>query len=187
MDIELLIFAILVFAARTIDVSVGTLRIIMVSKGKRLPAAVLGFFESLIWLFAVAQLISNITNPIYYIAFASGFAFGTYVGITIEEKIAMGTLLVRIISNRDCSKLISTLIANGYGITNVEAKGTQGAVQVYYTVIKRSAKENVIKIIEQFSPDIFYTIEDVKFASIPFAQVKKFFFINHHFGLRKAK
>lgn len=175
------------FAARTIDVSVGTLRIIMVSKGKSIPAAILGFFESLIWLFAITQLMSNLTNPLFYIVFASGFAFGTYVGIAIEEKIAMGTLLVRIISDRDCSELIKNLRVKGYGVTNVEAKGMNGTVQVYYSVINRRASEDVIGIIENFNSEIFYTIEDVKFASILLAQVRKFFFLNYHFGLRKAK
>lgn len=187
MDIEIIIFAFLIFSARTIDVSLGTLRIIMVSKGKSVPAAIFGFFETLIWLFAVTQLISNLTNPLYYIVFASGFAFGTYVGMAIEGKIAIGTLLVRIISNRDCSELIKTLRAKGYGVTNVEAQGMNGAVHVYYTVINRRASDDVVKIIENFNSEIFYTIEDVKFASIPLAQVRKFLFMDHHFGLRKAK
>ena len=81
MEFEVFIIAVLVFAARTLDVSVGTLRIIMISKGNGVPAAILGFFESLIWIFAITQLISNLTNPLYYIAFASGFAFGTFRGL----------------------------------------------------------------------------------------------------------
>jgi len=180
-------FAVLVFAARTIDVSVGTLRIIMVSKGKSVPAAILGFFESLIWIFAITQLISNLTNHLYYIAFASGFAFGTYVGVIVEQKIALGTLLVRIISDKDCSELINILRAKGYGVTNLEARGMNGLVNIFYTVISRSASEDVIDTIKNYDSKIFYTIEDVKFASIPLAQVRKLFFLNNHFGLRKAK
>ncbi len=187
MHYEVIFIAVLVFAARTLDVSVGTLRIIMVSKGKSVLAAILGFFESLIWIFAIAQLISNLTNPLYYIAFASGFAFGTYVGVIVEQKIALGTLLVRIISDKDCSELINTLRAKGYGVTNLEAQGKNGFVNIFYTVIHRSANDDVLRTIKDFNPDIFFTVEEVKFASIPLAQVRKLFFLNNHFGLRKAK
>lgn len=187
MEFEVFIIAVLVFAARTLDVSVGTLRIIMISKGNGVPAAILGFFESLIWIFAITQLISNLTNPLYYIAFASGFAFGTYVGVIVEQKIALGTLLVRIISDKDCTELINSLRAKGYGVTNLEAQGMNGFVNVFYTVIRRSASDDVIRTIKDFNPNIFFTVEEVKFASIPLAQVRKLFFLNNHFGLRKAK
>ncbi len=159
----------------------------MVSKGKSVFAGILGFFESLIWIFAITQLISNLTNPLYYFAFASGFAFGTYVGVIVEQKIALGTLLVRIISDKDCSELISRLRNKGYGVTNLEAQGMNGYVNIFYTVIHRSSNDDVIRTIKDFNPNIFYTVEEVKFASIPLAQVRKLFFLNNHFSLRKAK
>ena len=87
------ILPLLIFCARITDVSIGTVRIVFIAKGMRLWAPVLGFFEVLIWLVAISQIIKNLTNPVTFVAFASGFAMGNYVGLLIEHKLAMGLAL----------------------------------------------------------------------------------------------
>ena len=98
---ELLNYAILpllIFLARIGDVSIATIRIIFVMSGKKVIAPILGFFESLIWLLANGQIFNNIDNVWSYIAYASGYATGTFVGMYIEEKLAIGRVVVRIIT-----------------------------------------------------------------------------------------
>ena len=92
-----LLLPLLIFCARIIDVSIGTLRIIFVSKGKRNIAPLLGFFEVLVWILAISEIMQNLNNWVCYVAYAAGFAAGNYVGMIIEEKLAIGILIIRII------------------------------------------------------------------------------------------
>lgn len=97
---SLIILPILIFLARIVDVTFGTIRIIFVSRGLKWLAPIFGFFEIMIWLFAIGQVFSNMTNITYYVAYAGGFACGNFVGIWIEEKMAIGTMVVRIITKK---------------------------------------------------------------------------------------
>jgi len=82
----------LIFFARVCDVSLGTIRIIFISKGIKYLAPIVGFFEILIWLLAISQIMQNLTNPYYYIFYAGGFATGNLVGIILDEKLSIGTV-----------------------------------------------------------------------------------------------
>src|SRR5665648_86798 len=103
---SLFILPALIFIARIMDVSLGTIRIIFVIRGQKLLATLLGFFEIMIWLLAIGQIFQNLTDITYYIAYAGGFAAGNYVGIYLESKLALGTLAVRIITVKDALSLI---------------------------------------------------------------------------------
>jgi uncharacterized protein YebE (UPF0316 family) len=165
MDSELfkwLVLPLLIMLARVIDVSIGTIRIVFVSRGHKVIAPILGFFEVLIWLLAIGQIIRNLSNFMCYIAYGTGFALGTYMGLLIEEKLALGVLLVRIITQRDAGELIQALRQANFGVTTVPAYGTNGKVDVIFTVIKRSAIDGVLQIINRFNPQAFYSIENVK-------------------------
>ena len=165
MDSELfkwLMLPLLIMLARVIDVSLGTIRIVFVSRGHKIIAPILGFFEVLIWLLAIGQIMRNLSNFMCYIAYGTGFALGTYMGLLIEEKLALGVLLVRIITQKDAGNLLEALRQANYGVTSVPAFGTCGKVDVIFTVIKRSAVDDVLKIINRFNPRAFYSIENVK-------------------------
>jgi uncharacterized protein YebE (UPF0316 family) len=164
-DSELFKWVVLPFfimLARVIDVSIGTIRIVFVSRGHKVIAPILGFFEVLIWLLAIGQIMRNLSNVMCYIAYGAGFALGTYVGLIIEEKLAIGILLVRIITHKDSSELIEALKKADYGVTSVPAYGTSGKVDIIFTLIRRSAISDVMRIIERFNPRAFYSIESVK-------------------------
>jgi uncharacterized protein YebE (UPF0316 family) len=165
----------LVFAARVLDVTIGTLRIIFVSRGFKGKAALLGFFESLIWVLAVSQVIQNLTNVLTYIAFALGFAAGNYVGMLIEERIAFGNLIVRIITRKDATELLKQLWHSGYGVTNLPGHGESGPVQLIFTVCRRRDLPTVIQLVKRFNPRAFYTIEDVRFVqdNLSYAPVRR--------------
>lgn len=154
-----------IFGARICDVSLGTLRIAFVSKGMRFRAAALGFVEVLIWIIVVAQLIGHLNNWMNFVAYAAGFSAGTYLGIWFENKLKVGTLIVRIISAENVEKLISSLKEAGFMLTRVNAEGSQGPVDIVFTIVRRRQWQEIKNIIEDFDSDVFYSVEDVKFAS----------------------
>jgi uncharacterized protein YebE (UPF0316 family) len=160
-----LIIPLLICLSRIIDVSLGTLRIILVSKGAKFIAPILGFFEVLIWLVAIGQVMQNLTNFTNYIAYAAGFAIGNYLGIIIEQKLALGVVVVRVITATDASKLIDFLKEANFGVTVIEAEGISGHVHLIYTVIKRSNLPVVVKHIKDFNPKAFYSVEDIRYVS----------------------
>jgi len=162
---SLIILPILIFFARVADVTFGTIRIIFISRGMKWLAPIFGFFEIIIWLFAIGQVFGNLTNITYYIAYAGGFASGNFVGIWIEEKMAIGTLVVRIITRKDGNQLIEFLKSECFGVTSIDAEGATGKVKIIYTIIKRRDLQKVIKIIKRFNPRAFYSIEEVRSAS----------------------
>lgn len=158
----LVIIPLLIFMARICDVTLDTARIIYVSRGMKLLAAVIGFFEVLIWLISITQIIHNLTNIIYYVAYAGGFAMGNYIGIYVEERMAIGTVVIRIITQKDATDLVSCLKNEGYGVTYIDAKGSMGAVKVVFTIIKRKDIRHVLDILRKINPLSFYTIEDIR-------------------------
>jgi uncharacterized protein YebE (UPF0316 family) len=160
-----LILPLLIFISRVIDVTFGTLRIIFVSKGKKYLAPIFGFIEISIWLFAIGQVMQNLTNIYYYFAYAGGFAMGNFVGIYIEDKMAIGTLVVRIITRKDSSALIEALKSRNYGITIVDAQGATGSVKIIFSVIKRKDVDEVMGMIKHFNPKAFFSIEEVRAAN----------------------
>ena len=159
-----IILPLLIFSARIFDVTLGTIRIIYISRGLKYAAPILGFFEILIWLLAIGQIMQNLTNVVYYIAYAAGFATGNFVGIYIEERMAVGTVVVRIITQKDASELIQFLRSEGYGVTSVDATGMSGPVKVIFTTIRRKNLEKTIQYIRRFNPKAFFSVEDVRFA-----------------------
>jgi uncharacterized protein YebE (UPF0316 family) len=160
-----LILPLLIFISRVVDVTFGTLRIILVSKGKKYIAPFLGFFEVLIWLIAISRIMQNLDNYVNYIAYAGGFAAGNFVGIILEEKIALGVMIVRVITQKPADKLINKLNSLGYGITSVDAKGSKSDVNIIYTIILRQELKKVIDLIKEYNPLAFYSVEDVRYVN----------------------
>ena len=152
----------IIFFSRICDVSLGTLRHVFISKGFRKIVPLLGFFEVLIWIIVVAQVMKNLNNVACYLAWAGGFATGTYVGLWIEEKLALGLQVVRIITNQDCSELLEAFKKENHGITVVDAQGAVGPVKMIFTIIKRKNVKEVIQLIGQYNPTAFYSIEEIK-------------------------
>jgi uncharacterized protein YebE (UPF0316 family) len=157
-----IVMPLLIFLARICDVSIGTLRIIFVSKGKRNIAPILGFFEVLIWITAISKIMENLDNYINFVAYAAGFATGNFVGMIIEEKLAMGILMIRIFAYERGNELVQTLNARGFGATVVEAHGARENIDLIYSIVKRNELANVLDVISLINPKAFYTIEDVK-------------------------
>lgn len=160
-----IVLPLLIFLARIADVSIGTIRIVFLSKGKKSIPAILGFFEVLIWVTVIGKIMQNIDNVACYIAYAGGFAVGNYVGLFIEEKLAMGIVGIRIITKVEASELCKMLKEEGYGITIIPAEGMMGKVNIIYSTINRKEIEKFAGLINKYNPNAFYTIEEVKSVS----------------------
>jgi len=156
------IIPLLIALARIADVTLGTIRIIYISRGMKMLAPIFGFFEILIWLMAIGQIMQNLSNPVYYLAYAFGFSGGNLVGIFIEERLAVGRVILRIITQRDATQLVGHLRSTGYGVTTVDAEGAQGPVKLIFTVIDREKIKAVVDSVQTYNPRAFYSIEDVR-------------------------
>lgn len=156
------ILPLLIFLARVFDQSLGIMRIILATKGLKLPAFIFGFFESFVWLLAISQIIAKIDNLYYYFVFAAGFASGNVFGIYIEKKLSMGFVVIRVIFQKNADKSISLLIENGFRFTQVDAMGMEQPVKMIFCTIRRNQVKQFIDILNINNPLAFYTIEDVK-------------------------
>ncbi|MFA5089007.1 MAG: DUF2179 domain-containing protein [Candidatus Omnitrophota bacterium] len=182
-----IILPLLIFLARICDVAIGTIRIITLYKGRRFLAPLLGFVEILIWLAAIRQIMQNLSNVYCYFAYAGGFAMGIYVGMYIEEKLAFGYEVIRVITKNDAAELIQYLRSQNYGVTNIDAQGASGKVSIIFTIVNRSARAKVISFIKRFNPKAFYTIEDIRSVSEGVFPPGSSGYLNRLFGDRKCK
>ena len=160
-----LILPLLIFVARICDVSINTIRIIYMLGGRRLTATLLGFFEAFIWLLVIREIFKHLDNWLCYVAYPAGFACGIFVGMIIEEKIAYGKVIVRIITRKDVYQLIQYLNTQHFRFTKVEAEGPDGKENLVFTVLDRERLDDVLNQLKELIPTAFYTIEKVKAAA----------------------
>ena len=159
---SLILLPALIFCSRVVDVTLGTLRIVFISQGRKKLAPIVGFFEILVWLVAMGQIFSNLTNFIYYIAYAGGFAMGNYVGLVVEGKISLGLLSLQLIIRDNPEKLVNILKEQGYSITTMTAEGPKGLVKMVLLVIKRKNLRNILETVRSNNPKAFISLEQVK-------------------------
>ncbi|HUS85682.1 MAG TPA: DUF2179 domain-containing protein [Bacteroidales bacterium] len=154
-----------IFLARIADVSLGTLRIMFVAKGFRRIAPLIGFFEIIIWLLAISRIFQNLDNWVAYIAYAGGFAAGNWLGMIIEERLALGYEMIRVITKTQAEDLVNVLKDQGFGVTALNAQGVEGDVAIVYIIVKRSMVKKVLELIMTYNPRALYTIEAIKFVN----------------------
>ncbi|HKJ32703.1 MAG TPA: DUF2179 domain-containing protein [Balneolales bacterium] len=167
------VLPLLIILARICDVSLDTIRIIFVINGKKVIAPILGFFESLIWLLAITQIMQHLSNPVCYVAYAFGFGLGTYIGMKIEEKLAIGYAIIRVITKTPGDELVHNLQQQNYRTTKVKAEGKTGEVDIIFSIIRRSDINHYINTVKKFNPSAFYTIESVRAISNNLGSVSK--------------
>jgi uncharacterized protein YebE (UPF0316 family) len=153
---------VVIFLGRICDVTLGTLRIIFVSKGERYKAPIVGFFEVFIWVIVISQIFSHASSLIHYISYAGGYAAGNYAGILVENKIALGYVLFRVYAKNNSHNLTKELGNSGFGSTVVRGEGAISEVDIIETVVSRKSYEQVVDIIKKFDPRAFYLVEDIR-------------------------
>ena len=163
---QALLGALLIFGLRIVDVSLGTLRIGMLVRGKRGWAGLLSFFESLIWLLAAARVLSSLESPLQFVAYAGGYASGTMLGAYIEKWLAVGQVVMRVIYPVSAPDVQAPLRAAGFFVTTLNASGRDGEVRVLFSVMKRRRVGQALALLEEHSPKAFVTIEEVSTAQL---------------------
>jgi uncharacterized protein YebE (UPF0316 family) len=156
------VLPLLVFAAELCVVTLFTLRIIFIARGMRLLAPIIGFFEVTIWLFAIAQVMQNLSDPRCFLGFAGGFTLGNFLGMLIEKWLALGNVVVRTITTRDASLLVDQFWQAGYGVTVLDAAGARGPVKLVLTVVPRKELDSVFAIVRRFDPHAFYSVDELQ-------------------------
>ncbi|MDY6931504.1 MAG: DUF5698 domain-containing protein [Halobacteriota archaeon] len=187
----LVVLPVLIFLARVLDVSLDTIRIIFISKGFIYFAPIVGFFEIIIWLFSIEQLFQHNGSIIYYVAYAGGFAMGTFVGIYLEDRLSLGIVVIQVVTKREASDLVDILRSSGYIISSVDAESAEGEAKIIYIIIDRRDVEDVISIIKKHNPRAFYSMEDVRSVSERVFRHKESWYKRHHLNVlrfyRKAR
>lgn len=176
-----LIIPLLILLSRVVDVSLGTIRIILANKGIKLYSSIIGFFEVLIWLFAITTIMNNLNNIFSYIAYAIGFSLGTYLGIVIEEKLSIGQVRLRVITKKNLKKMMDDLNPTKYVFVSNSANSSEGKIRIINAFLERKHLKDVLKKVKKRDPHAFYTIEDLKMVR---EEVKE---KNTVFRLRKVK
>ena len=164
---DYLALPVLIFCLRIGDMTLDTLRIIFMTKGLKRLAPIIGFFEILIWIVAITRIMQHLNNWTCYLAYAGGFATGNYVGMWLDEKLAIGHELIRVITRVDATQLADALRAEGYVVTTVKAAGMEGEVGVVYIVVTRRNQNHAVQIIRQYNPNAFVTTQNIHYVTGP--------------------
>ncbi len=160
------ILPLLIFLARICDVSMETIRVIYISKGIKYLAPIIAFFEIVIWLLAMEVVMRDLTNIANFLAFAFGFAMGTYIGLVIEEKLSIGMVIMRIVTTDESNdEIVSFLQSENYGITMLDARGSRGNVRIILSLVNRTDVARITERIRSTNPHAFFSIEDVRYVN----------------------
>ncbi len=159
---ELFLSALLIFALRVCDVSIGTLRTLFTVRGRKYVSATLALAESAVFIFALSRVMKDVNNPVKMIAYALGFATGNFCGITIERWIGSGTILARIVAKNPV--LLVGLREQGFGVTVMQGEGREGDVAILFVVAPRRREKELLKLTEQLDPNAFVTLDAVHHA-----------------------
>jgi uncharacterized protein YebE (UPF0316 family) len=161
---DLMLDALLIVGLRVVDVSIGTVRIILLTRGSRWRARGIGFVEVLIWLLAVALVVQELNDPVRMIAFAVGFSLGTLLGATIERWLAIGNVLVQAVAPVTSPSSAAALRSCGFRVTEVNGEGRDGEVRVVVLALPRPELKTALSTIQSVNPAALVTISDIAFA-----------------------
>jgi uncharacterized protein YebE (UPF0316 family) len=154
--------ALLIFFLRVADMSLDTIRLLYVVRGRKRLAWVLGFFQSLIFVIAIANVLTGKAGWISILAYALGFATGNVAGMWIEERLAVGFIRLTVVSARLGAALADALRKHGYAVTEIPGRGKNGTVTVLTISVRRREFDHVETLILETDPDSFVTAEDVR-------------------------
>jgi uncharacterized protein YebE (UPF0316 family) len=152
----------IIFALRVGDMTLDTLRVLVVMRGRKAIAWVLGFFQALIFVVAIGSVLNDLSNPLNILGYAAGFATGNVVGMLIEERLAIGHLQLSIVSPRLGAAIAERLRAEGYAITEIPARGKDGMVTLLSASVLRKNLDRVHRLVNEVDPSAFITSEDVR-------------------------
>ncbi|MFC1660391.1 DUF2179 domain-containing protein [Gemmatimonadota bacterium] len=150
----------LIFFLRIGDVSLATVRMLLIMRNAKIWAPLIGFFEVMIWLFAAGTAIQHLESPWHVLGYAGGFAAGNLVGLLMEEKLAIGLASVQVFTRSQGTDLAEALRVFGHGVTQIQGRGKDGAVDLVISVIRRKDLAAVHQLVEDLTPDAFVSVEE---------------------------
>ncbi len=159
---EVLLGALFIFVLRVVGISISTLRVLVMMRGKRVAAFVAGFFEVLTYVIAIAEVVNNLDNIWNVLGYCLGFSVGTVVGMILDERTASGFINVRIISRYKAQNIVEEIHEAGYGATVGWGHGRGGTVGMIVAVVVRKEADHICAIAENVDPNAFITIEDTR-------------------------
>jgi uncharacterized protein YebE (UPF0316 family) len=152
----------LIFLLRVSDMTLDTLRVLVVMRGRKGLAWLLGFFQAAIFVLAISRVLSNLGNPLNVVGYAAGFGTGNVIGMLIEERLAIGHIMMMIMSPRRGTAIAEHLRKEGYGVTEIPARGKDGMVTMLNCSVLRKNVDRVHKLVNEIDPEAFNTAEDVR-------------------------
>ncbi|MDX1600075.1 MAG: DUF5698 domain-containing protein [Anaerolineales bacterium] len=162
LDIPVWLLAGGIFILRVSDMSLDTLRVLYVMRGRRPLTWVLGFFQSILWVIAITSVLSTLGNLWNLFAYAAGFATGNVVGMMIEEQLAIGHGHMRIMSSRRGSAIAEELRSSGYAATELSGRGKDGMVTVINCSVRRRDVQKLRRQVQEIDPNAFITIQEIR-------------------------
>lgn len=150
----------LIFALRIGDVSLATVRMVLSVRGERILPPLIGFVEIMIWILAVGAAVRNLNSPWHVMGYAGGFSAGTYVGLWVERKLAIGLASMQIVTRTDGDALAAALRAEGFGVTRWVGEGKDGSVVVLSSSLRRRALPRAMEVVDRVDPEAFVSIQD---------------------------
>lgn len=147
----------------------ATVRLIFAVRGRRGLAAIIGFFEILVWIFAVGQALQHLDSVLHLLGYAGGFAAGSYVGVWLEGRLALGLSVVHAVCRSEAAsdratagQLATAIRLAGYAVTEIEGRGRDGSVDLLKIVVPRRRAGTIIDLVRDYDPDAFITVEEVR-------------------------
>lgn len=149
-----------VFLLRATDVSMATVRMLLIVRGHRFLAPLIGFFEILIWVMAIGIVVQHLSSPLHVIGYAAGFATGNFLGLLLEERLALGLATVRTVVRSGGAELAAELRDAGFGVTEMIGRGREGEVDVLYSVLRRRQVPRALAMIDAGAPNSFVVVDE---------------------------
>lgn len=150
----------LIFCLRVTDVSMATVRVLLIVRNAKWIVPLIGFFEVSLWVIAVSAVVQNLHSPLHVVGYAGGFATGNFVGMLIEERLALGLATMRTMVKQGGAELATALRETGFAVTEQEGRGRDGPVEVLYSVIARRKIGPYISVVEHVAPGSFLVVDE---------------------------
>lgn len=149
-----------IFIMRVVGNTASTMRVLVMTRGRKFLAAFLGFFEVSLYALAIAPVINNLSNVWNLLGYGLGFSVGTLVGMWLEERVALGFATIRIVSKENSHQIADTIRNAGYGATVSTGWGREGSVRQVSTTVRRKEIKLIRALAEQVDPVAFITVEE---------------------------
>lgn len=159
---EVISAALIILVLRVFGVTLATFRVLIMMRGKKLLAAFLGFFEVLVYVLAIGEVVANLSNVWNLLGYCLGFALGTLIGMSLEERLALGYATVRIVSRFNGQRIAEIIREDGHGATVEWGQGKEGTVSLVYVTVQRKQVDEILKLVDSQDPDAFVTVEETR-------------------------